>query len=166
VATREDIPAIVTITLSSVSDEELTEHGGPNYESPFRDVLRLSAVWRDPNLVNGEELLVAEVDGDVVGLVAIEDRTPELELVDIDVPRGHQGRGIGTQMVEFVEGLARSRGMRAVTLGTSRNASGTPWNSLPWWQARGYRITHEEENAWTRSLGPGFREIRMRKDVI
>ena len=109
---------------------------------------------------------MAEIDGRVVGCVTIEDRGPELELINIDVPRDFQGRGVGTQMVLAVEERAGREGKRAVTLGTSRNAAGVPWKSFPWWQSRGYRVTHEEENAWTRSIGPGVREIRMRKELL
>ena len=68
-------------------------------------------------------------------------------------------------MVRFVEERARREGNRAVTLGTSRNAAGVPWKSLPWWQALGYGVTGEEENDWTRSIGIGVREIRMRKEL-
>jgi hypothetical protein len=40
------------------------------------------------------------------------------------------------------------------------------WKSLPWWQHLGYLVTHEEENEWTRSIGPGVREIRLRKELL
>ncbi|HZD13074.1 MAG TPA: GNAT family N-acetyltransferase [Candidatus Binatus sp.] len=109
--------------------------------------------------------MVAELDNQVVGVVKVEDRGQELELVDIDVPLELQGRGIGTRIVGSIEERARQEWKRAVTAGTSRNAAGVPWKSLPWWQHLGYRITGEEENEWTRSIGPGAREIRMRKDL-
>ncbi len=115
--------------------------------------------------MRGEEVLVAEMDARIVGCVTILERGAELELVNIDVPLELQGRGIGTLMVRSVEERARSEGKRGVSLGTSRNAEGVPWKSLPWWQHQGYRITDEEENSWTRSIGPGAREIRMRKDL-
>jgi ribosomal protein S18 acetylase RimI-like enzyme len=134
-------------------------------DSPFRDASVLAAAWRDPNVVQGEEVLVAEMDGRVVGYVTVEDRGGELELVTIHVPLQLQGRGVGTILVRSVEQRARAAGKQAVTLGTSRNAEGVAWKSLPWWQHLGYRVTHEEENPWTRSIGPGVREIRMRKDL-
>jgi RimJ/RimL family protein N-acetyltransferase len=153
------------ISNSAVSAEADVGFSTPRSESPFTDISRLSAAWVDPNLVRGEEVWVAEVDGPVVGCVTIEDRGEALELINIDVARELQGRGIGTRMVRLVEERARGEGKRAVTLGTSRNAAGVAWRSLPWWQSRGYRITGEEENDWTRSIGPGVREIRMRKEV-
>jgi N-acetylglutamate synthase-like GNAT family acetyltransferase len=110
-------------------------------------------------------VLVAEREGRIVGCVTVEDRGGELELVNIDVPLQLQGRGIGTILVRSVEERARSEGKQAVTLGTSRNAEGVAWKSLPWWQHLGYQVTHEEENAWTRSIGPRVREIRLRKEL-
>jgi N-acetylglutamate synthase-like GNAT family acetyltransferase len=134
-------------------------------DSPFRDASVLAAAWRDPNVVCGEEVLVAEMDGRIVGCVTVEDRGGELELVNIDVPLQLQGRGVGTILVRSVEERARAAGKQAVTAGTSRNAEGVAWKSLPWWQRLGYTVTHEEENAWTRSIGPGVREIRLRKEL-
>lgn len=164
-ATRDDIPGIVRVATTSVTDEELEGFGGPCEESPFRNVGRLSAVWLDPNLVGSEEIHVAEADSQVVGLVTLERRGPELELVDIDVLGSRQRQGIGTAMVEYVEDMARRDGMEAVTLGTSRNADGVPWKSFGWWRSLGYGVTREEENEWTQSIGAGAREIRMRKDL-
>lgn len=148
-----------------MTDAEVEGFGGPSAANPFADVDRLRAAWKAPNRVRSEEVIVAEVGGKVVAYVTVEDRGEALEIVNIDVARDHQRRGIGTQLVEYAEARALREGRRAVTLGTSRNAAGVPWRSLPWWQSLGYRITHEEENAWTRSIGPGAREIRMRKDA-
>ena len=162
-ATREDIPGIVRVSNASILPGEDVGFGGGS--SPFHEAAKLAAIWKEPNIVHGEEVLVAEMDAHVVGCVTIQNREAELELVNIDVPIELQGRGIGTCLVRSVEERARSEGKRAVTLGTSRNAEGIAWKSLPWWQHLGYRITHEEENDWTRSIGPGAREIRMRKDL-
>lgn len=164
-ARREDIPGIVEVWRTSVSDQEVVGFGTPLTESIFRDTTTLSSAWGEANRVDSREVIVSELDGRVVGSVMIEDRKEELEIVDIDVMGGLQGRGIGTHIVQFVEELARERGKRAVTLGTSRSAEGLPWKSYPWWKARGYQVTHEEENDWTRSIGPGVKEIRMRKDL-
>jgi GNAT superfamily N-acetyltransferase len=70
----------------------------------------------------GEEVLDAELDGQIVGCANVEDRGNELELVNIDVPLQLHGRGVGTILVRSVEQRARAEGKRAVTAGTSRNA--------------------------------------------
>jgi ribosomal protein S18 acetylase RimI-like enzyme len=163
-ATRADVPGIVSVSNSSTLPGEDLGFGG-GMESPFHDVSTLVAVWQDPNLVQGEAVWVAEMGNRIVGCVTVEDRGRELELVNINVPLELQGRGVGTLLVRSLEERAEADGKRAVTLGTSRNAEGVAWKSLPWWQHLGYRITHEEENAWTRSIGPGVREVRMRKDL-
>ena len=163
-ATRADAPGIVWVSGSSIVPGEDVGFGG-GMDSPFHDTPALVAAWCDPNVVQGEEVLVADLDGRIVGCVTVEDRGRELELVNINVPLELQGRGIGTMLVRSVEERARAAGKQAVTAGTSRNAEGVAWKSLPWWQHLGYRVTHEEENSWTRSIGPGAREIRMRKEL-
>src|SRR2546428_1084317 len=164
-ARRRDVFAIVMISNSSVDEGEDIGFGTPRSELVFSDARRLSAAWKDPNFVREEEVWLAELDGRVVGCVTVEDRGEALELINIDVPRDLQGRGIGTRMVRLVEDRARREGKGWVTLGTSRNAAGVAWKSLPWWQSRGYRITGEGENDWTRSIGAGVREIRMEKKI-
>ena len=162
-AARQDIQEIVQVSNTSILPDEDAGFGGGN--SPFRLASTLSAIWKEPNIVRGEEVLVAELESRIVGVVTVQDRGAELELVDIDVPLELQGRGIGKQLVRAVEKRARDEGKGVVTLGTSRNPDGVAWKSLPWWQHLGYRVTHEEENEWTRSIGPGAREIRMRKEL-
>ena len=153
------------VSNSSTSEEDDVGFCTPRSELVFSNEARLSAAWEDPNFVREEEVWMAELDGRVVGCVTVEDRGEALELINIDVPRSLQGRGIGTRMVRLVEDRARREGKRSITLGTSRNAAGLAWKSLPWWQSRGYRITGEEENDWTRSIGAGVREIRMEKKI-
>lgn len=164
-ATREDIPALVRISNTSLAEEADVGFGPPRSESLFSDPRWLSAVWEEPNRVRGAEVLVGVLDDQIVGLVTVENRGQELELINIDVPQELQGQGIGSRLVQFVEERARAEGKTAVTLGTSRNAAGIPWKSFPWWLSRGYTVTGEEENEWTRAIGPGVREIRMRKDL-
>jgi len=144
--------------------EKISDSAVP-FESQFGNVTNLLRAWREPNRVGLEEVFVAEVDGRLVGCVSIEEKAKEIELIDIDVARDHHGQGIGSRIVQFVEEQARERGKRAVTLGTTRNSAGVPWTSFPWWLRRGYKVTHEEENEWTRSIGIGIREIRMVKYV-
>jgi N-acetylglutamate synthase-like GNAT family acetyltransferase len=92
-------------------------------DSPFHDALMLAAVWQAPNVVLGEEVLVAEMNGRIVGWVTVEDRGSELELVNINVPLELQGRGIGTMLVRSVEQRAGAEGKEAVTAGTSGHAA-------------------------------------------
>ena len=162
---RDDARSLAAVYETSATEEEVAGFAANASESPFSSPDRLAAAWREPNRVGNEEILVAEVGGRVVAYATLEDRGEALEIVDLEVAKDHQRRGVGTRLVESIEDRARAEGRTAVTLGTSRNAAGVAWTSLPWWQARGYHVTHEEENAWTRAIGPGAREIRMRKDM-
>jgi ribosomal protein S18 acetylase RimI-like enzyme len=164
-ARREDIPALVRCATTSTKPGETAGFGGPPETRTFGDPERLATAWKEPNHVGRDEVLVAVVEGQVVGYVTVEERDETLELDNIDVEAAFQRRGIGTRLVEIVEERARAAHRTAVTLGTSRNAEGIAWRSLPWWQARGYRVTGEEQNVWTRSIGEKVREIRMRKDL-
>jgi ribosomal protein S18 acetylase RimI-like enzyme len=128
--TRNDVQEIVNVCTSSMEEGEDVGFGGPTSESLFGNVARLLGAWREPNLVGRKEVFVAEVNGRLVGCVSIEEKTDEIELVDIDVLRACQGRGVGSRMVQFVEEHARERAKRAVTLGTSRSAAGVPWKSF------------------------------------
>jgi ribosomal protein S18 acetylase RimI-like enzyme len=165
-AERADIPALVRCATTSVNESEEIGFGRPRSERTFTDRARLSAAWREPNQARDEEIFVGESEGVVVGYVTVEDRDEALELNTISVAGDCQRRGFGSALVRFVEERAKRQGKHAVTLGTSRNAEGVPWKSLPWWQARGYRVVGEVENEWTRSIGPGVREIRMRKEIV
>src|SRR5262249_728354 len=75
-ATRADVPGIVWVSTSSILPGEDVGFGGA-MDSPFRDVSMLAAVWQDPNVVQGEEVLVAEMDGRIVGCATVEDRGSE-----------------------------------------------------------------------------------------
>ena len=83
-ATRADAPGIVWVSNSSVLPGEDAGFGG-GIDSPFHDASALAALWRDPNVVGGEEVLVAEMGGRIVGCATVEDRGGELELVNIGV---------------------------------------------------------------------------------
>src|SRR2546430_14917816 len=123
-ATRQDIPAIVMISNSSADEAEDIGFVTPRSELVFSDEDRLSAAWEDPNFVRGEEVWVAEFDGRVVGCVTVEDRGEALELINIDVPREFQGRGVRHPMVPLVQEGARREGKGAGTLGAGPEAGG------------------------------------------
>jgi len=107
--TQKDIPDIVKVCASSIQEGEDIGFGGPVEQSQFGNVVNLLGAWREPNRVGLKEVFVAEVDGRLVGCVSIEERAKEIELIDIDVVRDYQGQGIGSRIVQFVEGQARKR---------------------------------------------------------
>lgn len=69
-ANRDDIPSIVWISNSSILPNEDVGFGG-GLGSPFHDQSKLASAWQEPNIVQGEEVLVAEMDRRVVGCATI-----------------------------------------------------------------------------------------------
>jgi predicted N-acetyltransferase YhbS len=59
--------------------------------------------------------LVAEVDGQVIGTVGLEDA----ELVTFFVHPDHQNSGIGTQLLAAIEELARAEGLTCIKVDSS-----------------------------------------------
>ncbi len=66
------------------------------------------------------EMLVAELDGDVVGTVGttgqLQQMPGSLRLFALDVGPAYRGRGVGTALMEAVEEIARQRGLAQVNL--------------------------------------------------
>ena len=92
-ASKDDIPEIVSVSTASILPNEDIGFGRGS-SSPFHESSKLASVWKEPNIVRGEEVLVAEMDARIVGCVTIQDREAELELVNIDIPLELQGRGM------------------------------------------------------------------------
>jgi GNAT superfamily N-acetyltransferase len=55
-----------------------------------------------------ETVFVAEVDGDVAGYVACIRSGIAIKVDQLFVSPGHEGQGVGTQLLEYVEGYAIS----------------------------------------------------------
>ena len=111
--------------------------------------------WTDPvpgeRLRAGGDLLVADggADGEggergLVGFVHLVRPVPGWwHLEQISVHPDHQGRGIGGDLLDAAESLARDAGAHALTLRTYRDV---PWNG-PWYAARGYEVLDPSPSA-------------------
>ena len=160
-ATRSDISSLVWCSNFSVADDERQGFGSPRDQRKFGNIQNLSDS-RDAIFKNNE-ILIAQRDEKVIGYAVIEFLNDSLELEDIAVAGHYQGKGIGKKIVHHVEGYALSRGKNLITLGTKRNATGTPWKSLGWCKDLGFEITREEHNEWTKTFSGS--EIRLAKKV-
>ena len=108
-ATAADIPAVLAVTRAAYA--------------PYAGRLAppSSALNEDPEAVtrylhNGG-VIVAEVDGEVVGAVRYEPYETYLYLARLAVAPDWQGQGIGRRLVEAVEGWALLLGLDEVRLG-------------------------------------------------
>jgi amino-acid N-acetyltransferase len=94
---------------------------------------------RTPEFVSERALdyLVAVIDGQVVGCVHLDEYSPSLvEVRSLAVSPQHQGRGVGTALVNAAEDLARKRGYATVFAVSSNDE---------FFRARGYEMRHIPE---------------------
>jgi ribosomal protein S18 acetylase RimI-like enzyme len=123
--------------------------------------LRLEAGW-DADAVpswyaavarNERSMWVAEVEGDVVAMVALDflDADPEVadgkaiaSVTSLAVTTSAARRGLGRQLTLFAEAEARARGVQVLTLATR------PTNSaaLALYEGLGYRPFKQEPRPW------------------
>lgn len=120
--------------------EKLTERWGPGVASTsgFHDAAQLDG-------------LVAELDGERVGLLTYRIEDGECEAVTVDSYASVGG--VGTALLDAVTDLARSRGCRrAWVLTTNDNLP-----ALRFYQRRGWdlvRLHHNAVNEWRRTVKP------------
>lgn len=166
-ATRDDIPQIVRCNRTALIDSELVGYGLPSGRRVFANEDKLRASWHG-NQVGGQsapDLYVFEEEGHVLGYTQVRVDPDAVELDNIVVAGGHQLKGIGRVMVDFVENLAKNLGKQYVTLGTSRNTrTGRPWVAYSFWLRLGYVVECETETEEGKQNG--FTEIRFRKRVL
>lgn len=89
--------------------------------------------WR-PHLSEGT-LWVADIAGAPVGYLAARVDGERLHIDELDVERGHQGRGIGRRLLATAIDWARANALRRLSLTTFR---AIPWNG-PFYARVGFR---------------------------
>jgi ribosomal protein S18 acetylase RimI-like enzyme len=70
-------------------------------------------------LVAAREVWVGTDGDEIVGVLVIRPADDSLELENVAIEPGSQGRGYGRALIEFAEAQARELGLRAVTLYTN-----------------------------------------------
>lgn len=99
--------------------------------------------------------LVAEADGTLAGFSLAASYDRDAHLYEVSVSRDFQGAGIGRKLVETVNGWAKEKGFKAITLSTF---SDVPWNA-PFYETLGFRkLGHFE---WT----PAFHVLRAHEEA-
>jgi N-acetylglutamate synthase-like GNAT family acetyltransferase len=107
-----------------------------------------------PALIEQGTVRVAEVDGEIVGVLVTEEHSDHLLLENVAVSPGAQGRGVGALLIETAERLAAEANLPEVRLYT--NAAMT--ENLEYYPRRGYIETHRGGQA-------GFARVFFTKPV-
>ena len=105
------------------------------------------------------EMLVAELDGEVAGTVSSTHHHLQLHdslrMLALDVGRAFRRQGVGTALIEAVEGNARLKGLRSVNLEVALDNSA----ALLLYEGLGYhRLGEPVVNRWTRLTDDGICE--------
>ncbi len=94
----------------------------------------------------GGEFLVAEVDGEVVGMGGLRVDGREGELFRMRVALGRQREGIGSRLLAALESAARERGVELLRAETAKRQSG----AVAFYPRNGYeRVDAEQRGEYT-----------------
>jgi predicted GNAT family N-acyltransferase len=106
----------ITIKQIHISDPEYLQVWALR-QAVLRKPLGLSLLDEDLSGEAAEHILVAMLDGEVIGCVLLQPVTAhELKLRQMAVNPYHQGRGIGTAIVKAALALAHAEGYKVMTL--------------------------------------------------
>jgi len=97
---------------------------------------------------------VVDVDGVVVGFLAVRVVDGCAHVEEVSVDPAHGGRGHATALLERAAAWAADHGHSAITLTTFRDV---PWNR-PFYERRGYRVLAEDE------LSPALTDLLVEED--
>lgn len=120
--------------------------------APMADGAPIAAILRDAP----ERMLVADVGGHVLGVVASE--TGDEQLTDLWVEPRAWGRGLGSQLLAAFEQAAAARGCKRVTLETLIGND----RALAFFRRRGYRLV-ERFTTRDRDLHMMIEKLRLEK---
>ena len=139
----KDVSSIVRVRLGALTEEEIRGFSAPEFWI-FSSTEELRKVWsRENRLKDGFEVFVAEDEGKMVGFIVFKMERDHGCIDNIVVAKEEQGKGIGRALVEYVEGIAQSKGCYLMKTDTTENADGVPWKSYGFWTRMGYEDTGE-----------------------
>ncbi|MEZ2130321.1 MULTISPECIES: GNAT family N-acetyltransferase [unclassified Sinorhizobium] len=102
------------------------------------------------------EVVVAEIDDCVVGWIAREDHPDHIS--DLWVDPGHQGRGIGSMLIEHVCARMASSGIKAARIDTHANNSG----AIRLYERCGFQIVWRGED-YDQALAVILQKVHLKK---
>ncbi len=151
--TADEAFADVGITLRTTPSTDPEPSGAPSTLVPLGTIKE--AQLRDPSStrdlgnggaeqIEGDPLVVAQVDGVVAGYAAVEQIESWWHLGQISVDPPYARHGVGTALLLHVIELARDAGAPGLTLTTF---SDVPFNA-PWYERHGFAVVDESAHAW------------------
>lgn len=142
-ASITDVPSIVGVRSGTLTDQEISGFTVPG-NNLYSSEEKLMEIWdRDNRLKDGSEVFVAVSKGKVIGFIVFNMDDYDDNIDNIVVAKKEQRKGVGRALVEYVEQLAKSRGMDIIKTDTTENAKGVPWKAYGFWKKMGYKDAGE-----------------------
>jgi GNAT superfamily N-acetyltransferase len=142
-ASIRDVSSIVEVRLKALTEEEISGFSVPE-DNLYSSIEKLRKMWdRKNRLKDGFEVFVAECKGKLIGFIVYKMEDCNVNIDNIVVTKDEQGKGIGRALVEYVEGLAKSRGFYVIKTDTTENSKSVPWKAYGFWKRMGYEETGE-----------------------
>jgi GNAT superfamily N-acetyltransferase len=143
-ATEDDAATLLRITVAAYQHYVARIGRAPApMEADYDEATRLGQGW------------VAELDGEIVGLLILIPQDGYLLLENIAVLPGMQGRGLGARLLSFTEERAAALGLPEVRLYTNQAMT----ENIAYYPRHGYTETHRGGD------GP-FRRVFFRKRLV
>ena len=159
-ASITDIPSIVEVRVGAFTEEEVSGFIAQG-ESLYASIEKLREKWDRENLLkDGFEVFVGEDKGKVVGFIVYNMKSCDDNIDNLVVAKEERGKGVGRALVEYVEALAKSRGINVMRTDTTENSEGVPWTSYGFWRRMGYEDTRVRV-----ATEYGFRVIPLVKNL-
>jgi len=154
-AAKTDFSTIVEIMRLSATEEELRGFvPAEGVSSGFLEELKRELEREAPDVI------LAEANGVPVGFAFYTFQEDSVEIEEMDVVKAWQGRGVGRTLVDYIEKVARERGVKRLVTGTSLNSEGEPWRAYGFWTHIGFVDTGE------RTESPhGIRYVKLIKTL-
>jgi GNAT superfamily N-acetyltransferase len=140
-ASIADVTSIVKIRLEALTEEELVGFTVPDANIYWSNE-KFIELWEKHNrLKDNSEVFVAEEKGRIIGFIVFNMEVRDDNIDNVMVAKEEQGKGVGSALVEYVERLAKSRGMDIIATDTTENSLGVPWKAYGFWKRMGYKDT-------------------------
>ena len=137
----------VTVREAQDADEREFEEVWATAMATLRETYRMTPgfldQWTPPSDLTR---VVALVDGRVVGVVQYYIEEDRLHIMRFGVHPDLRGQGIGRAIIGYLDGIARDKGLRCLSVYTVKETG-----NVPIYQHLGFHVIREEEAKWAES---------------
>lgn len=145
--TEESALGEIVVRIMEPEDEKAADEVWATALETLRETYRTTPGFLDGWTAPSEiTRVVALLDGRVVGTIKYYTEDDRLHIMCFGIHSDFRGQGVGRRMLEFLSGIARSRGFRCISVYTIGETGNTPI-----YQRLGFEVISEEPAKWAES---------------